>query len=139
MGIIINIPTQQNSIGDSFEAMNFELAGVISVTYVLKKFGASEMERFSKEGHPSVIIRTNFFKNKVAPSYTRKLHHFGGHPPFGIFFATKEINPDCERPLISRSDIEHYREQFGAIFFNPQWTDWDDVIRQFSISPREWA
>lgn len=108
--------------------LNFELAGVFSLTDVIEKHGVDAAGAFMKTGHPT---RTEFRPSLVI-SVAPELKSAGRNDvPFGVFMATKEANPDSKRPLRSSESLAAYRAQFPVLVFDLAWQSWEDVVAQF--------
>ena len=120
------ILSHNGSPEDDIDPLNFVLVGVFDMEYAMKVSEGDVLFDFFMKGHPTKILMTH------GPTMTKSLNEGmkqkgDRNVPFGIFFATKEINPESDIPLIDNEKLVEYREKYPFLRFE-NWTTWDEVV-----------
>jgi len=107
-----------------FEPLNFALAGIFDIELAVKNNKLDSAYAFLKTGHPR-----HFRKPSMIVSVNQDLKEVGhSSVPFGVFFATTDLNPNSNRPLMTQSELVEYRNQFSILTYDYSWSSWDQVI-----------
>lgn len=113
--------------GEQFEPLRFELAGVIDVNGSLVDGKLEALQLFMMQGHPR-----RYGKPSMVVSVDQEAKDGGRNDvPFGVFFATAEENPTSTRPLMTKTELAAYREQYDVLAFDENWSSWDQVVERF--------
>lgn len=118
--------------GGELEPLNFELVGVFALVDVIEKHGADAAVAYMQNGHPTRAE----FRPSLVVSVAPELKAGGRNDvPFGVFMATREVNPESKRPLRSSESLEAYRAQFPIVVYDSAWQSWEDVVAHFVPAP----
>lgn len=128
--------------GKDIEELNFELVGLFDIGQLYKGMREDDISNFMLNGHPRVYKhKPNVVVGMVVSLSSEVDKNSRKHLPYGVFFATKEANPNSARPLLSNTHFTTYREKFKAIIFDPAWGSWKNILDLFhnNINPVDGA
>jgi hypothetical protein len=110
--------------------LHFELIGIVDVKSMVGKYDHELLIDFFLNDHPAQSFS---MKPCLMKSLDEK-NEYGDNQPFGIFIATKKVNPDSDRPLVDRCLIVKLQEKYPFIHFESSWSSWSDVLAHYTLT-----
>lgn len=131
--ILFNAGGKADGSSDILPAANFELAGVFDIGFAMSKFGPQAAMDFLQKNHPRVApVELIGHGPRWMVSVDQAAKDAGANAvPFGIFLATKDINPHHAGPLRTSAELRQYADSVKVLLNDSSWKTWDDVVSHF--------